>query len=127
MIQIHDIKPIVKIPDFSIYLYYGAIVVSILLLFMIIYFLFKFFKPKAKSIEYEYYQKLQNLDLLNIKQSAYDISKYGKLLAKDERAKRLIDEIDDLLEPYKYKKDIPTQFSTQIQTKFKIFMESVDV
>jgi len=127
MIQIHDIKPIVKIPDFSIYFYYGIIVLFIIALCLILFFLFKFFKPKQKSQEYQYYQCLQNLDFTHSKKAAYTISKYGRILAQDERQKRLMDELDESLSIYKYKKDVTASFSNEIKTKFKVFMESLDV
>ena len=97
MIQIHDIKPIVKIPDFSIYFYYGIILLAIVVGCLILFYLYKFFKPTQKSQESQYYELLQNLDFTNSKQSAYNISKYGRLLAQDERQKRLMDELDESL------------------------------
>lgn len=127
MIQIHDIKPIAKIPDFSIYLYYGLIILFVILGFVFLFYIYRFLKPKPKSQEYKYYEILQNIDLTNSKKAAYDISKYGRLLAKDERQQRLIDELVDLLSLYKYKKSINIEISAEIKTKFSIFMESIDV
>jgi ribosomal protein S10 len=127
MIKINDIKTIVEIPDFSIYLYYGALVICILLILLVVFFTYKFLKPKPKSKKYEYYTKLKNLDFNNIKQTAYDISKYGRLLAIEERQIRLIDELCDELAMYKYKKNISVSLSNDIKTKFHIFLESIDV
>ena len=127
MIKIHDIKPIVEISDFSIYLYYGLILLLIVLLSFIIYLIYKFFKPKEKSQDKLWFEELQNLDLNNIKDSAYSISKYGRYLAKDERQIRLIDELVDELSEYKYKKEIPSKFTQEIKTKLTIFMDTIDV
>jgi hypothetical protein len=127
MIQINDIKPIVEIPDFSIYIYYSIFLLAFILLIMLFFFLYKYFKKNPKTKEYEYYKKLQNLDFNNAKETAYSISKYGRLLASDERQKRLVEELSDALEAYKYKKEIPSEITVDIQAKFRIFMESLDV
>lgn len=127
MIEINDIKPIVKIPDLSIYIYYTLFIVAFLLLVVIIFYLYKFFKKKPKTIEQKYYEKLQHINFENSKQSAYLISKYGKLLVKEERQIRLFEELNEELEVYKYKKEITIQISEKIKTKFHIFMESLDV
>lgn len=127
MIEIHDIKPIVEIPDVSIYFYYSIIVLLVTLGSIVIFFIYKFLKPKKRSEEYKYYEILRNIDFENTKKAAYDISKYGRLLAKDERQKRLILELVELLSMYKYKKEIKSKISNEIETKFQIFMESIDV
>jgi len=127
MIEIHDIKPIVEIPDVSIYFYYSIIVLLVTLGSIVIFFIYKFLKPKKRSEEYKYYEILRNIDFKNTKKTAYDISKYGRLLAKDERQKRLILELVELLSMYKYKKEIKSKISNEIETKFQIFMESIDV
>ena len=127
MLEIHDIKPIVEIPDITIYIYYGLIVLAILFTLFIIYTIYKIFKAKKTSVEKEYFSTLQNINFENTKESSYLISKYGRLLATNEREKRLIDEIHHSLEVYKYKKDVPQTISTDIKTKFNIFMDSLDV
>jgi len=127
MIKIHDIKPIVEIPDFSIYLYYGLVFLVFLVICLIIYGIYKFFKPKVKTQEMYWYEELQKLDFNNIKQTAYDISKYGRYLAKEERQIRLIDELTNELSSYKYKKEIPAKLTQEIKTKFTIFMDTLDV
>ena len=127
MIKIHDIKPIVEIPDFSVYLYYGLVFLVFLAICLIIYGIYKFFKPKVKTQEMYWYEELQKLDFNNIKQTAYDISKYGRYLAKEERQIRLIDELTNELSTYKYKKEIPAKLTQEIKTKFNIFMDTLDV
>jgi len=127
MIQIHDIKPIVEIPDMSIYIYYSLILLFILLVCIGIYFIYNLLKPKVKSNELIYYEKLQDVDFSNSKNAAYEITKYGKLLAKDENQQNLFDELINDLYLYKYKKNITTEFSKETQLKLDIFMDSLDV
>ena len=127
MIKIHDIKPIVEIPDVSIYIYYSLILFFILLCCVVIYFIYSFYKPKIKSPEMIWYEKLKNIDFTNSKDAAYEISKYGRFLAKDERQLHLINELIEELSLYKYKKMIPDEFSKEAKMKFNIFMDSLDV
>ena len=127
MIKINDIKPIVEIPDLSIYLYYGVLLVGVVLILAILFGIYKFFRSKQKTKEYEYYQKLQSIDFTQSKQSAYDIVKYGRLLAKEERSIRLIEELSESLLKYKYQKNVPEVIDHDIQAQFLVFMESIDV
>jgi len=127
MIKINDIKPIVEIPDVSIYVFYTLIFVSLLIACFIIYFVYNFFKPKKKTDEKIYYEKLQALDFIDMKQTAYDISKYGRLLAKEERQIRLMDELHEELSYFKYQKNISSTFPKEIRSKFTIFMDTLDV
>ncbi len=127
MIKIHDIKPIIEIPDFSVYLYYGLLFLVFVVICLIIHGQNKVLKPKIKTKEMFWYEKLQSLDFDNPKQTAYDISKYGRYLAKEERQVRLIDELTSELSSYKYKKEIPIILTQEIKTKFKIFMDTLDV
>ena len=127
MLEIHDIKPIVQIPDFTIYIYYGLIVTSFLFFLVILYFIFKLFKKKEISKEKEYFIILNNIDFNDTKKSSYLISKYGRLLAKSEREKRLIDDIHHSLELYKYKKTIKSEMSPELKNQLNIFMDSLDV
>jgi len=127
MIQINDIKPIVEIPDFSIYVYYCIFFFVFLLITMFFFLLYKLFKKKPITQEYQYFESLKNVDFKNTKKTAYTISKFGRLLAKDERQIRLIEELDEALEKYKYKKEVASEIAVEIQAKFKIFMESLHV
>ena len=127
MIKIHDIKPLVEIPDNSIYLYYGLILFAILIAIGVIYLIYIFFKYKKESEQKEYFIKLKNIDFDNQKESAYTISKYGNLLIKDDRETRLFEELNNSLEEFKYKKEISQTISNDIKVKYDIFMETLNV
>lgn len=127
MLNIHDIKPLVEIPDYSIYLYYFAIISSVFLGLFIIYFLYKFFIDKKNNQLKKHYKYLKNIELKNPKDDAYLITRYGRVLAKDDRSKKLLDDLEEDLQDYKYKKEIPEQFSKETKVKFDNFLESIDV
>ena len=127
MIKIHDIKPIVEIPDYSIYLYYGLILFAILFGIVIIYWVYNFLKKKKDSQQKEYFKILKNINFNNQKETAYTISKYGNFMIKDERDMMLFEDLNNSLEEFKYKKDISNDISNEIKTKYDIFMETLNV
>jgi hypothetical protein len=126
-LKINDIKTIVEIPDYSIYFYYGLIILGICITVAGLYFLYNYFVSKKHSKEKEYFSILKNLDLNHQKKSAYTISKYGRLLVKEERQQRLFEELHHSLEAFKYKKTIDQKIPNSIKLKYETFLESLDV
>ena len=105
--QLKDIKAPVEISDFSLYLYWGVIIISILLLAVVIWMLAKkiVFKRKRNRAK-EYLEKLNSIDWSNPKEAAYKATYYSRLLATDERRKKLFEQLKPKLDRYKYKKDV---------------------
>ncbi len=124
-IKIHDIKDIVEVPDLSLYIYYGLIVLGFCLIVFAIYLLYKFIKNIQNNDRKKYIEILENLNFDNSKHTAYQITKYGLLLAQNEREKQLYHDLILQLEIYKYKKDVPS-FEKETKLLFDIFMESLD-
>ncbi len=127
MMKIHDIKPIVEIPDNSIYLYYGLILFSILLGIVIIYLIYTFFKNKKDSQQKKYFRVLKNINFNNQKEAAYSISKYGNLIIKDERGAMLFEDLNNSLEEFKYRKEVSKTIPNNIKAQYDIFMETLNV
>ena len=127
MLNIHDIKPIVQIPDYSIYFYYALITIGILLILFCIYLLYNYFQKRKNSQLKKYYKILKDIQFTNPKEDAYTITTYGRLLATEERSQKLMDELWESLHEYKYKKDVPETFSKETKAKFTTFMDSLDV
>ena len=125
--KIHDIKPIVEIPDNSIYLYYGLIILTILFVIVTIYFIYSFFKSKKDSQQKKYFRVLKNLNFNNQKETAYSISKYGDLIIKDERGAMLFDDLNNSLEEFKYRKEVSKTIPNNIKAQYDIFMETLNV
>ena len=125
-IKIHDIKNLVEIPDISLYIYMLLWILGIAFIFVFIFLIYRFFLNRSKNERKRYYKILKELDLKDSKQSAYTISKYIRLLAHNEREKRLADELIEELEKYKYKKEV-LPFEDDVKIVFARFMDSVDV
>jgi len=124
--KLHDIKELEKIPDNSVFLFSFLIFLALILIIIIIVYMLKLFKNRKKSDRKKYYEILQNIDFKNSKESAYTITKYSRLLARNEREKRLSNEIIEDLRKYKYKKNVK-EADDMIKAKFSTFMESLDV
>lgn len=125
-IKIHDIKNLVEIPDISLYIYMFLWILGIAFIFILIFLIYKFFYNRNKNERKKYYKILKNLELKDSKQSAYTISKYIRLLAENEREKRLAEELIEELEKYKYKKEVK-ELEDDVKIIFARFMDSVDV
>lgn len=124
--KLHDIKELEKIPDNSIFIFSILLFLTILILLVITFFIIKIFKNRKKSDRKKYYELLKNIDFNDSKKSAYAITKYARLLANNEREKKLCEELIEELEKYKYKKNVDNINNT-IKIKHSVFMDSLDV
>lgn len=127
MLKLHDIKELSYIPDYSLYILSSIILLIIILLIFFIILIYKYYKNRKKENKRkEYYKILNTLDLKKTKESAYLISKYSNLLCSNQRELKLMYEINEELEKYKYKKSVDS-FSKEFLAKFETFRESIDV
>lgn len=102
-IPLHDIMPLVEVPDTSIY-WFSALLVALLVVCAsgVIWFL-KWKKSKKITQRQLHYEALKKIDLKNPKQSAYTICKEGYFFAHDnERTLGAYQNLFKRLEPYKY-------------------------
>jgi len=119
--QLRDIKPLVEIADSSVYIYWGLILLTVLLISVVSYFLFtKFRQIKKVNMEKQYLEALESIDWSSPKKAAYRATHYGRLLATDERRQALFSQLLPLLEKYKYKKEIDQADSEMIQ-QFELY------
>ena len=125
-LKIHDIKDIVEIPDYSIFLFSFLIFLILVFLLVVIIYTIKYFKNKKTNMRKEYFNSLKNIKFDNPKQDAYQATKYLRLLALQDREKNLSNELIDELEKYKYKKDVK-EIDSSIKIKLSTFMDIVDV
>lgn len=124
--KLHDIKPLVEIPDNSFFIFLAIVVVAIILIVVLIFLGIKLYKNRKKSSRKIYFEILENIDFSDTKKSAYTITKYSRLLARNEREIRLCEELIEDLEKYKYKKEVD-ECDDKIKAKFSNFMDVIDV
>lgn len=126
-LKLHDIKGLVEIPDDSIYYFFGLMGVLSLTFIIAAIFLYKYLRrEKSLNLQKHYKEQLQALDLSSAKESAYLISHYGDLVEKSAEQEELFTELKELLESYKYKKDVPN-FDEKTQTHVQKFLDGLNV
>jgi hypothetical protein len=122
-IPIRDIKPLVEIEDYSIYLFYGFSLLGFIVFLSIAYFLFRYIKSKkSQSKREKYIEIISNIDFSNPKESAYKLTEYGRVLATDKRSSDIYREFIEKLEAYKYKKSVP-DIDDEIKRHHRLFLE----
>ena len=117
-LPLKDIKPNVAIIDYE----WWAFVIFVSLMFLLlIYFIYKYIKNKAKKNEN--LAKLQSLDFNNSKKVAYEFTKLAKEFV-NETNKDLFEEIEKELINYKYKPEVPA-LDKKLEEKIKNFIKAI--
>lgn len=125
-IPLHDIKPLVEVPDNSlIYLGIVAFVIVMIVVLTAVWLYRYFTKAKVEDLRKRYMKKIHKVDTSNAKQAAYEISSYGRFLAKSEHAKDMLDNLDNRLSKYKYKKEVEA-LDEETLGYYKLFLEVLD-
>jgi len=107
-IPLHDIKNIVEVQEYSFYFLLLTIILSIVVIGIFIYLVYKWLQRRnAYNQRKEHYKLLHNIDLNDTKNAAYSISRYGSTFKNDgERQAGMFENITQRLEKYKYKKNV---------------------
>ncbi|GIT97206.1 hypothetical protein [Sulfurovum sp. TSL1] len=122
---IHDIFPPVDVPDNSAYIFFSLLFAGVLSTSFVVYVLYKKFKVHKNRRVKKYIEILHNCDFKNVKQSAYQISYYGHLLAKTDQEKAALKEIVSELSLHQYKKEMP-EISEEVIEQFQLFLITVE-
>ena len=126
--QLRDIKPPVPIDDMSIYLYWGLMIMSIIVAAFALFFLIRFLIGlRRTNIRKTYLDALKRIDWHDPKKSAYEATRLGRLIAKEdeEHLGELYRQMVQELEAYKYKK-VVEPLSTQARAQVDLFVKACD-
>ncbi len=118
--MIKDIEPLVKIPDYSLYI----TTIIVILISLILFFIVKNLKLKKQTIYDITLKKYQNIDFKNSKDAAYKVSKYSYILAKNQKSKEIQSQLLKELTKYKFKKNVPL-FDSETIALYNLFLEVV--
>ena len=122
-LPIRDIKPLLKIPDFSIYFFVALLVVSALLALVLFWWVRRWMGSRGSvDPRIGWLEKLERIDFSDPKRAAYTMTKYGRLLAEDKRRQEIMAQLVPRLEKYKYKKEVPPLDEETIRF-MKLFIE----
>ncbi len=127
-IPLHDIRPLMEVPDSSFGFFLVVLVVGVVLISSASYLLYNYLKRDKKiNIRKEYYRALKKVDFKHPKEAAYQITFYGRLFADDsERLYEAYHNLVAYLEPYKYKQHVEP-IDDESRSYYKIYLEMIDV
>ncbi len=127
MQELRDIKGIVAIEDDSLLLLFGMSV-AVVLLFVGVLLYFRFRKRRVKrrfkKSKFELAkERIENIDFDDSKSVAYtfieDVSTFV-----DDKDKEVYEKLVQKLEPYKYKKEVPTM-DEKLKSEIKMFIKDI--
>jgi hypothetical protein len=122
-LPIRDIKPLLPIPDVSIYLFIGLVAVGVLIFIALFIYLLRWWREHRKrDPRLDWLAALDRIDYDDPKKAAYAMTKYGRLLAEDKRRKEILSQLLPRLERYKYKKEVPP-LDAETKRFMKLFIE----
>ena len=126
-IPLHDIKPLVEVPDNSLTLLIvlAAVSLSLILVALVFWLYAKYKKSKEINLRKVYLKKIHEVDTNNAKQAAYEISEYARFIAKTDKELALLKSLDTRLAQYKYKKSVEA-LDKETLGHFYVFLEVVD-
>ncbi|NOQ29554.1 MAG: hypothetical protein GQ570_00375 [Helicobacteraceae bacterium] len=127
-IPLHDIKPLVEVPDQSLYILIALVVVGLVVLIFLAIWIYNYFtRVKKLNIRKRDFEALQNIDFSDPKAAAYDISKYGLTFSNDsEQLQQKYQNLSEQLSAYKYKKDVEV-IDEKVKAYFEIYKGMIDV
>jgi len=125
-IPLHDIKPIVEVPDNSLYFTVALGLVLLLVLVALVFWILRLYRQsKAEDLRKIHLEKIHNVDTSDAKEAAYEISYYGRLLAESQRELDLLESLDERLSRYKYKKEVKS-LDDDTLGYYRLFLEVLD-
>ena len=127
-IPLHDIKPLVEIQEYSLYYFLTTMFLVLVAIGLISYLVYLYMKRRnASNIRKEHFNLLNNLNLSDSKQSAYDITVYGATFKDDsQRHIDMFKNITQRLESYKYKKEV-NSFDDETIGFIEVYKGMIDV
>ena len=127
-LQLHDIKPILEVQDYSLYYFLGVSFIAVCVLVALLYLLYKWYKNKKRfNIRKEHYKKLKSLNLKDTKNSAYALTLFGATFKDDTpRHNEVYEDLVSKLQDYKYKKEVG-EFDKQTLELIKLYKGMIDV
>lgn len=126
-IPLHDIKPLVEVPDNSlmIIIILTALILTLIFVPLMLWAWKKLKKVKEINLRKVYLEKIHHIDTNNAKQAAYEISEYARHIVSSDKERSLLEELDNRLSQYKYKKSVE-KLDDETLGHFRVFLEVLD-
>ena len=126
-IPLHDIKPLVEVPDNSlmIIIILTALILTLIFVPLMLWAWKKLKKVKEINLRKVYLEKIHHIDTNNAKQAAYEISEYARHIVSSDKERSLLEDLDNRLNQYKYKKSVE-KLDDETLGHFRVFLEVLD-
>lgn len=122
-LPLRDIKPLMEVPDNSIYFFSGIVIVGILILGLIIYAIIKMVKKRGEiNLRKMYLQRLKEVDLSDAKGAAYEITYCLHSLEIEPKNIEMAHNLIERLEKYKYRKEV-TPLDEDVKSYYHLMVE----
>ena len=127
-IPLHDIKPLMEVPDSSLTFLLLGLVVMTLLVAGGGYLFYKHLRERKQvNLRKEHYRALKDVDFTSPKKAAYQITEHGRFFAEDsQRLKETYENLVERLESYKYRLEV-APIDDESRSYYKIYLEMIDV
>jgi flagellar biosynthesis/type III secretory pathway M-ring protein FliF/YscJ len=127
-IELHDIKTIVEIDEYSLYYLLGSVFIAVLVVLALLYLLIRYIKNRnAYNVRREHYKLMTLQNLSKTKEAAYAITFYGLTFRDDSpRNFEMYENLTKRLEPYKYKKEVDA-FDDEVKSYIELYRGMIDV
>lgn len=127
-IPLHDIKPLMEVPDSSFTILIILVGIVAVVLAGGLYLLYRYLQSR-KTVNHRkvHYKALKKVDFRDSKRAAYAITEHGRIFAEDsERLTETYANLMSRLEEYKYKK-VVAAIDDESRSYYKIYLEMIDV
>ncbi len=105
-LPLKDIKPIVAVPDHSLWLFSALIVAALLAVAAIVYALVRYRRSRIDRVRVEAFRRLDAIDYSNTKTAVYDFSLLGHFVVTPKTEAAFASLLADL-NAYKFRKTVP--------------------
>jgi hypothetical protein len=127
-LELHDIKPLIPLYDYTPY-YLAAAGVAVLALVLLVGYVLvrRYRESRVQNRRQDAFDALGAVDLDDAKRAAYAITRLGRRFADDSpRLEEAYRNLSARLEPYKFKKSVPP-IDEDTRAYFRIFLGMIDV
>ncbi len=127
-IPLHDIKPLVEVPDQTFWMFVGVMSLLSLIAAGSAYLLWRYWKYRKRvNRRLEAFKALEAVAFDDAKLAAYAITRLGLIFADDSiRVREAYDALVARLAPYKYRKNVDA-IDEETRSYYDIFVGMLDV
>lgn len=125
-IPVHDIAPLVKVVDYSLYYFVFLVLVGSAVVLSLFFWVMKQRRNRRLDPRKSAFEKLASIDLGDSKKAAYAICEIGRVFEHDnERTHKAYHNLFDRLERYKYAPRVD-KIDEETIGYYRLYLEIID-